>query len=92
MNREGKRYSHLYGWTEQNEAAYGVIKIEHDICPSEDQATIDHDGSLYGPSIPDGTWFLTFREAKSAAIKVWTYNRDLARRAISAIREQKEPQ
>jgi hypothetical protein len=84
-----KRYLYIYGWTEQNEAAYGVTKREFDCVPGEDMVTIAEDGELSGQVIPEGTWFLSFTEAKQAAVKYWTRQRDIARRALKQIREAK---
>lgn len=59
----------IYGWSEQNEACYGLEArvIDWD---EEDDLTVNPDGSIDGLYL-DGQWFTTFSAAKRAVLKYW---------------------
>ena len=87
-NRMDQHYSTLYGWTEQNICAWGVEKKEVDLIPSEDGVTMMENGMLIGLDCR-GEWFLSFREAKRAAIEYWQEQLETAKLALRDIRQQR---
>lgn len=94
-SRLDKHYTHIYGWEEQNESSWGVHTLDFDTIPGED-------GILFAPGLggllihhdllPPGCWYLTFGEAKRAAIKHWKEQLSIAKAALAHLNQQKETQ
>ena len=80
-----KRHALIYGWSEQNEASFGVQKIEFDLVPSEDLVSVASDGKLVGDVIPDGCWYLKYSQAKNACRQYWLDQIKIARAAIRSL-------
>lgn len=90
-NRLDRHYTVIYGWIDQNIGSWGIDVREIDLVPSEDKVRIWKDGEAMGLPIP-GTWFLTFSEAKRAAIKLWQDKLESTRVALRDIKRQKKDQ
>jgi len=87
--RLDRRYTKIYGWTEQNSCAWGVHERKIDLVPSEDGVTLMDEGRLVGLD-GLGDWFLTFAEAKRAALAHWEEQLEIAREAIRSIRKERK--
>lgn len=76
----------VYGWEEQNEAAWGIQKRS---MPKEYVESINDDGSVNIIN-SDGCWFLKFCVAKKAVVEYWKNKKKIANLAITEINKMKK--
>jgi hypothetical protein len=81
----------VYGWEEQNECSFGIkdftVTEEADIKPEDIDEETGEITCSHG--LPEGQWFVLFRDAKRAAIEYWKHQKMVASHAITRIQKTK---
>ena len=86
-----KRLKRIYGWTEQNEASFGIDVIdvpeEVDILPEHIDKETNEILCIRG--LPEGQWYPKFLQAKKALILHWKRQQTVAKQALAKVRKTK---